>query len=505
MQDVVLGVLPGVAGQPGTWDLLMGSLPVVAAGASSLLLLLLAPFVRKPRVLATLSLGLLAACGYAVYFLWELGGKVTPATMLSSDRLALFFDGLFLLAAALVIAQSPAYLEKKGAHKGEYYGLVLISVAGMMILASATNFLTFYLGLETMSIAFYVLAGFVRTHENSVESSLKYFLLGAFSSSFLLFGMALLYGSSGSLEFGGLAAALSAEFFQFGKPMALFGFFLFLVGLFFKLSLVPFHFWAPDVYQGAPTPFSALMAVGGKSAAAAAAIRVFLSVFAASPLLSAKWFTLLAGVGIITIFVGSMIALTQRHMKRLLAYSSIVHAGFIALGLGGLAILPKTYAQSMLEAVVFYLAAYLFMNVGAFAVAAALEPPGSMDEPIRAYSGLGSSAPLLAGLFSLLFFSLAGIPLTAGFIGKFKIFGALVQSGYYALAAWGFLGAVLATYYYLRVVVTLYFPPPSEETAQAPRLAPSTWVVLAIVCSATLYLGIFPGLLSDAISGLGIG
>ena len=307
MRDVVLGVLPGVASQPGARDLLMGSLPVVAAGASSLLLLLLSPFVKRPRALAVLSLGLLAACGYAVFFLWDLGGKVTPAAMLSSDRLALFFDGLFLLAGALVIALSPSYLEKKGAHRGEYYGLVVISIAGMMVLASATNFLTFYLGLETMSIAFYVLAGFVRTHENSVEASLKYFLLGAFSSSFLLFGMALLYGSSGSLEFGGLAAALSADFFQFGKPMALFGFFLFLVGLFFKLSLVPFHFWAPDVYQGAPTPVAALMAVGGKSAAAAAAIRIFLSVFSASPLLTTKWFTLFAGVGIITIFVGSMI------------------------------------------------------------------------------------------------------------------------------------------------------------------------------------------------------
>lgn len=486
-------------------DLLFGILPAAAAGVSALLLFLLSAFLRRPRVLAGLALVLLAACGAAVAHLWELGGVTTPSTQLSSDPLALFFDGLFILAAALVVAISPAYLEKKGAHRGEYYGLVLLSVTGMMVLASATSFLTFYLGLETMSIAFYVLAGFVRSHESSVEASMKYFLLGAFSSAFLLFGMALLYGSSGSIEFGGLGGAFSAGLFQFGKPMALFGFFLFLVGLFFKLSLIPFHFWAPDVYQGAPTPVTALMAVGGKTAAAAAAIRVFLSVFAASPLLSAKWFTLFAGVGLITVFVGSMIALTQRQMKRMLAYSSVVHAGFISLGLAGLAILPQAHAQSMLEAVLFYLAAYLFMNVGAFAVASSMERADSMDEPIRTYSGLGSSAPLLAGTFSLLLFSLAGIPLTAGFLGKFLVFGSLVQARHFALASWGFLGAVVATYYYLRVVVTLYFPPPGEEVAPAPPTGLATWAVLAVSASVTLYLGIFPGFLSDLVAGLGIG
>lgn len=486
-------------------ELLQGTLPVAAASASFLLLILLAPFVRRAGVLAVVALGLLGACGYAVWHLWVRGGVTVPGALLSCDSLALFFDALFLLAAACVVALSPSYLEKKKSHRGEYYGLVMLAVTGMMVLASATSLLTFYLGLETMSISFYILAGFVRTHENSIEASLKYFLLGAFSSGFLLFGMALLFGSTGSLEFGGMAAALDTGFFQFGRPLLLLGFFLFLVGLFFKLSLIPFHFWAPDVYQGAPTPVTALMAVGGKTAAAAAAIRVFLSAFSASPLLAGKWLLLFAGVGLITIFVGSMIALTQRQMKRLLAYSSVVHAGFIALGLAGLALLPQVHARAMLEAVLFYLAAYLFMNVGAFAIAAAVERPGSMDEGLRAYSGLGTTSPVLAGFFSLFLFSLAGIPLTAGFLGKFLIFGALVESRQFALAAWGFIGAVVATYYYLKVVVSLYFPHPSEEPAEPPAVPVATWVVLSVTAAVTLYLGIFPGVLSGIVSGLGIG
>ena len=486
-------------------DVLLGIFPVAASAASFLILTLVSALVKKPRFTAGLCLVLMAGCGVAVARLWVEGGRTVPAALISSDLLALFFDGLFLLASALVVVLSPGYLEKKGAHRGEYYALIMLSVTGMMILASATSMLTFYLGLETMSIGFYVLAGFVRSHENSIEASLKYFLLGAFSSAFLLFGIALLYGSSGSIEFAGIAGAFSVEFFQFGKPMALLGFFLFLVGLFFKLSLVPFHFWAPDVYQGSPTPITALMAVGGKTAAAGAAIRTFLAAFAVSPLLAEKWFALLAGVGLITIFVGSMIALTQREMKRLLAYSSVVHAGFIALGLAGLALLPKPQTQAMLEAVLFYLAAYLFMNVGAFAVASAMERPGKMDEPIRSYSGLGLASPVLAAVFSLLLFSLAGIPLTAGFLGKLLIFNALVDGHQYGLAISGFLGAVIATYYYLRVVVTLYFPPPAEETAQAPVAGPATWAVLALAACGTLYLGVFPGILTAVISGLGIG
>jgi NADH-quinone oxidoreductase subunit N len=485
-------------------ELILGTLPIAGMGLAACLLFLLAAVLRSGRTLGLLGLtATLLLGGVPVVLLWREGGKVVPGALLSSDRLALFFDGLFVLVCALVMLLCQDYFEKKRAHHVELYGFLALATAGMMALASATSFITFYLGLETMSISFYVLAGFLRQHENSVEASLKYFLLGAFSSAFLLFGMAFLYGSSGSLDFGGVAAALGSGLFNLGQPALLLGFFLFLVGLFFKLSLIPFHFWAPDVYQGAPTPVTALMAVGGKTAAAGAAIRVFLSAFTASGLLAQKWMLLFVTIGLITIFVGSMIAITQRHIKRLLAYSSIVHAGFIALGIGSLAV--GSLRATMLPAVLFYLAAYLFMNVGAFSVAAVVEQPENHDESLRSYSGLGTSSPYLAALFSVFLLSLAGIPLTVGFLGKFYVFGALVKGGFYWTAALGLVGAVIATYYYLKVVVALYFPPAGDDPAPAPALKPSSILVLTLMGAVTLYLGLFPGILNGIVTGLAIG
>jgi NADH-quinone oxidoreductase subunit N len=485
-------------------DVWMGVLPVAGMGAAACLLFLLAAVIRNGRTMNLLGAAAALLLGGApVLMLWQQGGKVVPQALLSSDKLALFFDGLFVLVTVLVCLLSLDYFRKKEVHHPELAGLLCLSATGMMVLASATNLITFYLGLETMSISFYVLAAFIRTHENSIEASLKYFLLGGFSSAFLLLGMAFLYGSSRSLDYGGLAAALGLRMYALGQPILMLGFLLFLVGLFFKLSLIPFHFWAPDVYQGAPTPVSALMAVGGKTAAAAAAIRVFLSVFSANGELAQKWLILMMAVGILTIFVGSMVALTQRHMKRLLAYSSIVHAGFIALGIGALAI--PALAAPMLQALLFYLAAYLFMNVGAFAVAGAVEKGGNMDESLTSYAGLGNSAPALAAVFSVFLFSLAGIPLTAGFLGKFYIFRVLVNGGYYRIAALGLVGTVIATYYYLKVVVTLYFPSPGDEPVPKPDVPAWTLAVLLLTGAATLYLGIFPDLLTGVISGLRIG
>jgi len=489
-------------------DLLSRVLPVAGMGLAACLLMLLSAVIRRGRTIGFVALAALLLLGGApIILLWGHAGRPIPESippaLLSSDGLALFFDGLFVLAAALVAVLSLDYFEKKESHHAELYGLIALSATGMMVLASATNLITFYLGLETMSIAFYVLAGFLRSHQNSVEASLKYFLLGAFSSAFLLLGMAFLYGSSGSLDFGGLAAAFSTGIYPLGEPALLLGFFLFLVGLFFKLSLIPFHFWAPDVYQGSPTPITALMAVGGKTAAAAGAIRIFLSSFAANPLLAGKWLILFTGVGLLSIFVGSMVALTQRHMKRLLAYSSIVHAGFLALGIGALAV--PGISKAVLEALLFYLAAYLFMNVGAFAVAAIVERKPSHDETLLTYSGLASGSPWLAALLSLFMFSLAGIPLTAGFLGKFYLFRALVNGGFYWIAALGLVGAVIATYYYLKVVVALYFSPPPEEPNQRLPVGTASRIALAVAAFLTLCFGVFPGLLMGLISGLGIG
>ncbi len=483
---------------------MLGVLPIAGMGLAACLLFLLAAVLRKGRVMGWLGASaILLLGGVPVLLLWSEGGKVVVGAMVSCDKLALFFDGLFVLATVLVALLSMDYFERKGSHRSELYPLLALSAVGMMALASATNLVTFYLGLETMSISFYVLSGFLREHNHSIEASLKYFLLGTFSSAFLLFGMALLYGSTGSLDFGGMAASLGAGAFNLGKPLLLAGFVLFLVGLFFKLSLVPFHFWAPDVYQGAPTPVTALMAVGGKTAAAAGAIRIFLSAFNVNQMLSSKWFLLFGMIGILTIFVGSMIAITQRRMKRLLAYSSIVHAGFIALGLAALAV-PAVREQA-LKAILFYLAAYLLMNVGAFAVTGLVEQAGNNDEELAAYAGLGTVSPYLGGLMALFMLSLAGIPLTVGFLGKFYLFKALVFGHFYWYAVLGLLGAVIATFYYLKVLVMLYFPAKGVDPAPAPRLAGLSIVVLTILGVATLCFGIYPQLINSIVSGCSIG
>jgi len=486
-------------------DLILGTLPIAATALAALVLILLAAFVKSERTVGYAGVALLALLGGgSVVHLWGLGGKRAEGALLSSDRLALFFDGLFVTAALLSMILALDYLQKKGRERGELYGLVALAACGMMVLGSATNLIVFYLGLELMSVCFYVLAGFLREHENSVEAALKYFLLGAFSSAFLLLGAAFLYGSLGTLDYAAMAIRIGTGSLSFGEPVLLLGFFLFLVGLFFKLSLIPFHFWAPDVYQGAPTPVTALMAVGGKTAAVAAAARLFLSVFAQGPILVEKWTTLFTVLGLVTIFVGSMIAVTQRHMKRLLAYSSIVHAGFLALGLAALG-LAGGLGQRMLEALLFYAAAYLFMNIGAFAVTGAVERSENQDETLRRFGGLGQTAPLLAALFTLFMFSLAGIPLTAGFLGKFFIFGTLVSAKSYWVASLGLLGAVIATYYYLKVVVSLYFPPAGDEVPPAPEVGVATWVVLVLTAVCTLWLGLFPGLVTEAAKGLTIG
>lgn len=486
-------------------DLILGTLPVAGLALASLLVLLLSAFVRSQRVvggtaiLLTLLLG-----GGPVLTLWGEGGKRVEGALLSMDRLGLFFAGLFVLAGLFSMVLALDYLEKKGRERAEFYGIVLLALCGMMVLASATNLILLYLGLELMSICFYILAGFLREHESSVEASLKYFLLGAFSSAFLLLGAAFLYGSFGTLDFAKLAIGLNSQAFSFGAPMVLLGFFLFVVGLAFKLSLIPFHFWAPDVYQGAPTPVTALMAVGGKTAALAAAIRIFLSVFSQSPMLVEKWASVFTILGLVTIFAGSMIAVTQRQVKRLLAYSSIVHAGFLALGVGALG-LPGELGQKMLEALLFYAASYLFMNIGSFAVTGALERPENQDEPVRRFAGLGTTSPALAAVFALFMFALAGIPLTAGFLGKFFVFGVLVSAKSYWVAALGLVGAVIATYYYLRMVVALYFPPAGEEIPPAPVVGKATWVIIALTAGATLWLGLFPGVVTALAKGLTIG
>jgi NADH-quinone oxidoreductase subunit N len=473
-------------------------LPVISLAILGFSLLLLGVFVKiKDQVFGKIALaGTLIFGGFPVLYLYSDGGALSQKTMLSFDGLGLYFYLIFLLTSLATIALLPSYLEKKGSKRQyEVYPLVIFAFMGMAILAAANHFLMFFLGLELMSICFYILTGILREQEYAVESSLKYFLLGVFSSSLLVLGMGFIYGSTGAFSYKNIEEVVTTGIFNFGEPLMLLGFVLILAGLFFKLSLVPFHFWAPDVYQGAPTPVTALLSVGGKSAGLAAAIRIYMEVFRNSELLSQKWFILFSIMGIITIFVGSLIALTQVQFKRLLAYSSIVHAGFLALGLAALAGKDIVVAKAV-QGLAFYAAAYLFMNISAFVCAQGIEKSSRMDEGLLSLSGLGSSSPAFGALLSINFLSLAGIPLTAGFLGKFYIFSSLIAQGtktFYWIAALGLIGAVIATFYYLKVLVLLYFPTKDQVQAQPPELDLTSWVILILGTCLTVLFGIFPG------------
>ncbi len=478
-------------------EILNTLMPILLVSGLALFLLLLSVFTKiKSSVFSAISsISLTAVFLYPLLKIIETKGKAVPKAFVSFDGTGVFFSLIFFFATIFTLILLPDYLEKKNySHINEIYSLVIFSFVGMMVLATANNFIMFFLGLELMSINFYILCGFLREQEYAVESSLKYFILGVVSSAILLLGTGLLYGSTSSLSYKNIAEVLRDDLFNFGEPLLLLGFVLILIGLFFKLSLVPFHFWAPDVYQGAPTPVTALLSVGGKSAALAAAIRIFTEIISSSVLLSKKWLLLFAIIGIITIFVGSFIALTQTQYKRLLAYSSIVHAGFLSLGLSSLAG-GEELVKKGVQALSFYVAAYLFMNVAAFAVAVAVEKKSQMDVSLLVFSGLGTSSPLFAALLSLNFLSLAGIPLTAGFLGKFYIFSSIIIQHtklFYIIAAFGLIGAVIATFYYLKVLVILYFPDKNQQPAEPPKISRSVWIVLIVCSILTLFFGIFP-------------
>ncbi|MFB3851107.1 MAG: NADH-quinone oxidoreductase subunit N [Acidobacteriota bacterium] len=472
-------------------------MPILCSSGVALFLLILSAFAKiKSSTFSSFS-----SISLTFFFLYPLmniinsGGKSAPKALLSFDGVGIFFSLIFFFATLFTLIILPDYLEKKNSsHINEVYPLVIFSFVGMVILATANHFLMFFLGLELMSINFYILCGILREQEYAVESSLKYFILGVISSAILLLGIALVYGSTSSLKYKNIAEVLSQDLFNYGEPLLLLGFVLILIGLFFKLSLVPFHFWAPDVYQGAPTPISGFLSVGGKSAAVAATMRIFMEIVQYSVLLSQKWLILFAIIGIITIFVGSFIALTQSQFKRLLAYSSIVQAGFLALGISALAG-KEDFLVRGVQALYFYVAAYLFMSIASFTVASAVEKKSTMDESLLVFSGLGTSSPVFASLLSINFLSLMGIPLTAGFLGKFYVFSNIVVQGskfFYWIAAIGLLGAVISTFYYLKVLVILYFPNKNQQPADPPHISYSVWIVLIVCSILTIFFGIFP-------------
>lgn len=398
------------------------------------------------------------------------------------DNLAVFFHVLFILIAILTLLLSASYIRREDIPAGEYYALVLFATVGFMFVVSAADLVLLFIAIETLSIATYILAGLHQQEQRSQESAFKYFILGAFSSAIFLYGIATVYGAVGHTN----VIRLSQTIGQQDIPvMLIVGMGLLTVGLGFKVAVVPFHMWAPDVYDGAPTAITAFMSAGPKAAAFAAFLRVFFQGFGA-PALTESWIPIFVVLAALTMILGNIVALAQESIKRMLAYSSIAHAGYAFVAL-------VTVDQLGAASILYYLAAYTFMSLGAFAVLTAVTRQGDQQHGFNEYAGLSSTNPMLAAVMALFMFALAGFPPTAGFAGKFYIFSAAVQKGHYILALIGILTSVVSVVYYARVVMMMYMREPESDRSTEPRVSATTGTLLGLTALGTLAMGVFPG------------
>jgi NADH-quinone oxidoreductase subunit N len=395
------------------------------------------------------------------------------------DHLSLFFICIFTISSALAILLSVEYNEREGIRAGEYYALILFCTVGMILLASSTDMIMIFLGIEIVSICLYVLAGIRRSDHRSNEAALKYFLLGAFATGFLLYGMTLVYGSTGSTNLFKIAEVVQNSSAQ-SNPLLLMGLVLLVIGFGFKVASAPFHMWAPDVYQGAPTPVTAFMAVGPKAAAFAAFFRVFAEAF---PEMSPSWEMLLSIIAVLSMFVGNLGAIMQTNIKRMLAFSSISHAGYILM-----AVIAKSSLGS--SSMLFYMLTYTFMTFGIFGIIIILGRKGEENLEIQNYSGLAYKHPVIALSMTIFLLSLGGLPPFAGFVAKFYLFSAAIQEGLLTLVIIAVLNSAISFYYYLKVVVFMYMKEPEAEFNIS--LTPMTLFVILIGVLGTINLGIFP-------------
>ena len=401
--------------------------------------------------------------------------------MVALDPLSTVFNVLFLASTGVVILLSHPFLKKDDVEHTEYYALLLFATVGMMILASGLDLITLFLGIEVLSISLYILAGYRRDSDASNEAALKYFLLGAFSSAILLYGIALTYGAVGTTNLVKIAEVLANTSGPLPEGLLFAGLALILAGFAFKVAAVPFHMWTPDVYEGAPTPVTAFMSAGPKAAAFAAIIRTFFIGFGP---VHDEWKTALGVIAVLTMTVGNVAAIAQTNVKRMLAYSSIAHTGYALIGIVTGGLIGGTGA-------VFYLVAYVAMNLGAFAIIVLLEHQGERGEELKDYAGLGFRYPLIGLLLSLFMISLSGIPPTIGFVGKLYLFGGAVKSGQILLAVFGVLNSAISVFYYLRLMVLMYMREP-QETLPPIRIPLAFALVLLITAAGTIWPGIFP-------------
>lgn len=487
------------------------ALPILVPAAYGLLLLVFAPaFRRMQRWLAGVALLGLGMTGVAALSLWralpEVGGAVETAgipglLLIRADALSVFLDLLFVLVGALAVLAAPAYFDRAGTHHPELYPLILLAVAGMTMMVGSEHLVVILIGLETLSLSLYVLAGGFRDRPRSVEAALKYFILGAFASGFLIYGLALLYGATGSLHLRTLGASLAGQGNAASSNLLLLaGLALALIGLAFKVAVVPFHTWCPDVYQGAPAPITAFMAAGTKAAAFAVLVRVVATGLGGEGPgeIALSWKSLLTALAILTMCVGNVLALVQQSIKRMLAYSSIAHAGYLLIAVVALLGVDGPGDPSVaLQALGFYLVSYTLMTMGAFVVVGRISGGDRDADHLSHYAGLSGRRPVLALAMGVFMISLIGIPPTGGFVGKYYLFLAAMDSRLYLLAAVGVLNAVVAAAYYLRVVVAMYMKPPEPELEPAAGSDLGATLALALAAGGTLLLGLWPGVLLD--------
>lgn len=487
--------------------------PELIVGIAGVVIMLIDAFAPKNQrwITGSLSIAALLAAGISAIWLWTASAPVRSAFngMIVLDELRLSFTLIFVIVALLTILVASAWIETENLPAGEFHSLLLFATCGMMLMASAGDLVIVFLGLEILSIATYVLAGFRRTDVRSNESSLKYFILGSFASAFLLYGIALIYGatatgpdSPGTTNIATIAARLDQSLYP---PLLLAGAAMLLVGFGFKIATAPFHVWTPDVYEGAPTPVTAFMAAGPKAAGFASFVRVFLFAFPIATGLAGTaayahqaWLGALTVMAILTMTIGNVVAIVQNNVKRMLAYSSIAHAGYALVGFvaAGAAPSPEERSAAM-SAVAFYLLTYAVMNMGAFAVVTLIARRGDRRTNVDDYNGLGFASPVLAFSLSLFLLSLLGMPLTAGFMGKIVVFSAALRQGYVWLVVIGVLNTAISAYYYLRLIIVMFFRDRTTDL-EVPRVPASAALALVLTIAGVFYLGIFPGRVMSA-------
>lgn len=481
------------------WQVAGGQIILILAGIF-LILVDLKLDEDAPRRVAILGwlcvVSLLLALGHMVYREW-LVHEVVLMNVFSAEKFSVFVSATIVMAGILASLMSIGYLRNNGMVRGEFFVLLIFAVYGSVAMVQSVDLLMMFIALEVMSLSVYILAGFRKGDVHGLEGALKYFLLGSFGSAFFLFGMALLYGVTGSVNLTHVATELSGGLYA--QPMALMALGMIMAGLLFKMAFVPFHMWTPDVYEGAPSTITGFMATAVKAAAFGAFLKVIAVAF--SPILShsgqpeyastvnlaalgVSWKPVIWWLALLSMFFGNLVAVSQNNVKRMLAYSSIAHAGYMGLG-----ILAGNDDGRM--GVLFYLFAYTLMNLGAFGVVYLIDGQERKAQTLEDYRGLGFKAPALSFLMALFLVAMAGLPPTAGFVAKFYVFASAIKEGYFVLAALGILTSVMGAFYYLRVIYMLYMKEPSREVVPGRVDFPSV-VALAFTALAVLYLGVLP-------------